>query len=355
MDHDHTFRLSKAESLHLEVMRTVAKQVQDTPYVLKGGAALILTRQLDRYSSDLDFDAALKLNLTGRIERALKSIDRIALRSIKLVKDTDTVQRYKIHYADRNTDQDTLLKVETSLRESPPSEAVEIVSGIRTYRVEYLFDQKLSAAQNRTEARDLYDLAFLVEQFGSQLQDHQIEAMKHFVADPDQLFDQYKLVFKTDEALSNTVKIEDAILSLHFGVEKLHSERNLRVSVGEGSQESKNCLNERPQIPSTQVISTSTSLSPEIRTQAIKVAHAANNFLECEGLQEFDGKHWNLKRGDDASITITNKKDGRIILRMSGEDIRYAPQPEDRERLEILVKNCRKRPRSIRIISGGGA
>jgi hypothetical protein len=52
MDFDREFRLKDSQALHIEVMRVVAQQLKDTPYVLKGGSALILTRSLNRYSSD---------------------------------------------------------------------------------------------------------------------------------------------------------------------------------------------------------------------------------------------------------------------------------------------------------------
>jgi hypothetical protein len=80
-------------------------------------------------------------------------------------------------------------------------------------------------------------------------------------------------------------------------------------------------------------------LTPEQRTQAIRVAKSAINFLESEGCSEFKGNHWQIKRSN-ASITITNLSDSRVILGLAGKELQYAPQPEDRERLEVLVKNC---------------
>lgn len=223
MDFNRELRLDSSQTQHLSVMRAIAQRLQDTPYILKGGTALILTRSLERYSTDLDFDSDQKLNLAGRIEVALKTMRDIELRSLKLVKDTDTVQRYKIHYADRQTGEDTLLKIETSFRQSPSLDAVETVEGIKTYRVEYLFDQKLRAAQNRTVGRDLYDLAFLMTQFGSQLQESQIEAVQQFVANPDQLAERYRLTFQVDEVLANLTTIDDIVLSLYFAVESFKS------------------------------------------------------------------------------------------------------------------------------------
>ena len=230
MDSDREIRISPSQSIHLDLMRSIAQRVGDTPYVLKGGAALIFTRDLNRYSTDLDFDSGQKLNLKGRIESALREVSGIELRSLKLVKDTDTVQRYKIHYLDQATGNDRLLKVETSFRESPQSEAIETISGIKTYRIEQQFDQKLSAAQHRTTARDLYDLDFLVNHYGSQLRDDQIEAIHQFASDPDHLVDRYSSSFETDEVLSLFNKGEDVVLSLHLGSERLLKERQEEIA-----------------------------------------------------------------------------------------------------------------------------
>ncbi|NJR57084.1 MAG: nucleotidyl transferase AbiEii/AbiGii toxin family protein, partial [Acaryochloris sp. CRU_2_0] len=227
MDHDREIRLTPAQTLHLQVMQAIAEEVSNTPYVLKGGAALIFTRKLDRYSTDLDFDSGLKLNLKGRIEQAVGEIEGIELKSLKLVKDTDTVQRYKLHYQQRaaGLHEDILLKIETSLRESPKPEAIEITSGIKTYRIDYQFTQKLLAAQERTRIGDLYDLAFLVNHYGSQLANEQIEAAYQFANDPDQLISRYSSNIRADDILATSEKIEDTVLSLHFGSERFLNER----------------------------------------------------------------------------------------------------------------------------------
>ena len=232
MDQDSEIRLNSAQALHLKMMRAIAEQVNNTPYVLKGGAALILTRELDRYSTDLDFDSALKLNLKSRIEQAIGGVEGIELKSLKLVKDTDTVQRYKIHYQHRSAghDEDTLLKIETSLRVPPKPEEIETVSGIKTYRIDYQFNQKLAAAQERTKIGDLYDLAFLVNQHGSQLSNEQIEAAYEFAKDPDQLISRYSSSIRADDILRTPEKIEDTVLSLHLGAEQLLNERQQRIA-----------------------------------------------------------------------------------------------------------------------------
>ena len=88
---------SPVELLHQRVMRTVVNQLQDTPYVLKGGTALLLAHGLDRHSTDLDFDSGQKVNIEGRIRAGLEEagVETIAVTNAK---NTGTVQRFKVHY-----------------------------------------------------------------------------------------------------------------------------------------------------------------------------------------------------------------------------------------------------------------
>jgi predicted nucleotidyltransferase component of viral defense system len=116
MDNNRSLRITQSEELHQRVMRQILANIQDTPYVLKGGAALLFTRNLDRHSTDLDFDSDKQMNIEGRIREGIKSAG-IELKSLKKVKDTTTVQRYKIHYLDPTSSQDLLLKIETSFRQ----------------------------------------------------------------------------------------------------------------------------------------------------------------------------------------------------------------------------------------------
>jgi predicted nucleotidyltransferase component of viral defense system len=393
MDLNRDIRLTADQSLHLVVMRAVAEHIQDTPYVLKGGAALILTRRLERYSTDLDFDAERKINLIGRIETALREISDIEIRTLKLVKDTDTVQRYKVHYLNRATGQDTLLKVETSFRDHPTQEAIETVAGIKTYRIEYLFDQKLRAAQNRTEGRDLYDLAFLIEQFGNQLRDDQVQAVQQLAADPDQLLEQYQPLFQSDAALASLTSIEDTVLSLHLGAERLLNERAIRLITEQVEEISKSpaelweqysrsfsadtpvrtiknvataalqagvsdykqladILHQSPLVQQllsqqgTDAVNMFVQQMIRLVTQpAREIAIAAAKLLKLfpeqpDGSREFDqGSHWYIKQWEQ-NLTITNKPDGRIILQVTkNQPTLYNPKIEDENRLALLKQN----------------
>lgn len=59
--------LTERDEYHKSLMVNILKNVSDTPLVLKGGTALFLGYGLTRFSEDLDFDSAKKLNLLNRI------------------------------------------------------------------------------------------------------------------------------------------------------------------------------------------------------------------------------------------------------------------------------------------------
>ena len=211
--------MTRSEALHQRVMREILFRVQDTPYVLKGGTALLFTRHLDRHSTDLDFDSAKPINIEGRIRDGLRAAG-VKLLNINKVKDTATVQRYKIHYLDPVEGEDCLLKVETSFRAQPKDENIEVVNGIRTYDVAQMYDLKMNAIDNRTEARDLYDLAHLLRFYGDQFSFAQIARAEAFSRDMDDLATRYASSFETDDVLSKLSKIDDTVIVLREAVEQ---------------------------------------------------------------------------------------------------------------------------------------
>jgi predicted nucleotidyltransferase component of viral defense system len=330
MDFDREFRLKDSQALHIEVMRVVAQQLKDTPYVLKGGSALILTRSLNRYSTDLDFDSQIKLNLAGRIETALKRIREIELRSLKVVKDTDTVQRYKIHYVDKRTGEDTLLKVETSFRDIPQPESIETIDGIKTYGINTLFDQKMNAAANRAEARDLYDLAFLIKQYGSRLRDDQIEAVQSFAMNPDQMVEQYRASFKVDDALANVTTVEDIALSIHLDSEELFKQRNLKVQ--ESSYQTE--LNLRATKCGIWLTERFGNLQPD----------GTNVWAVDKYIFTMEGNNLNIFC-NERNHTILQCQDGEINGKISLKDIKQFEGAEKAAKAEIRKQNLEQRKR----------
>lgn len=133
--------------------------------MLKGGIALRLTRGLTRHSTDLDFDFGRKVDIGQHIRRCIESAGAEIL-FLNNSKDTDTVQRFKVHFWNVTTKVSALLKIETSFRNLSEDSQVEIVTGIRTCRIGCIIGLKIDAMIARTQARDLYDLEYLVRMYG---------------------------------------------------------------------------------------------------------------------------------------------------------------------------------------------
>lgn len=193
--------------------------MQDTSHVLKGGTALALLYGLDRHSVDLDFDGAgaesesIETYVCGGFEDA-----QVEMISFRRDYDTWKGQRYKAHYLNPEDHQDCLLKVELSFRTPPRSGDVHIVAGIRTYSLRALFDQKLRAANNRTKARDLFDLGFLAETYGDEFSTEQILRADDFSRDYERVADWYRLAFHEDRYLKDLTTADDRALVLRIAV-----------------------------------------------------------------------------------------------------------------------------------------
>jgi predicted nucleotidyltransferase component of viral defense system len=107
-------------------MRAVAEDFSSLPLALKGGTALLFCYGLDRFSEDLDFDGSKKLNLESRLRASLARVTKH--HDIRIAKDTDTVQRYKILY--HTVEGAGNLKVETSYRTGFQASDVILIDGI---------------------------------------------------------------------------------------------------------------------------------------------------------------------------------------------------------------------------------
>lgn len=188
--------LTDAQQTHIRVMREVLRSVQETPLVLKGGTALLACYGLDRFSEDLDFDAPKKLNLESRMESALTLIT--SKLKITRTKDTDTVQRYRLEYEYGATL--GRLKVEVSCRDaSAAADDVTEIAGVRTYRVSRLIEQKLNALENRTAARDLYDVHFLARRYAADFSQQARERLRELTSDMNRLEGRFRPAFEEDD------------------------------------------------------------------------------------------------------------------------------------------------------------
>ena len=221
--------MTKSEALHEHVMAAVVSRMQDTPYVLKGGTALAFAYDLDRHSTDIDFDAAEPVYIKDRIRHGLADAG-VSLAAFLTAKDTPIGQRYKVHYIDPDTHEDCLMNVDMSFRTVPNEDDISDVRGIRTYKIEALFDQKLLAAVQRTAGRDLFDLAFMARRFGDILSNDQIRRTEEFSRDYEGIAGFFDQAFRSDVVLSRFSTAEDRALMLRIAIEEQIARRRLGVA-----------------------------------------------------------------------------------------------------------------------------
>ena len=176
--------------------------------VLKGGTALKLCYGLDRFSEYLDFDCAKSLNLDSSIQAVFAQLGKTKqhLRNpdISVTKDTQTVKRYRIIYAD-----DINLKLETSLRGTPNDDDLVELNGILTYKIEKLIQQKLRALNGRTAARDLHDVIYLYDKFFDSFGKGELGEIEALYKNQSSVIDEYNSAYGEDAFLSTTDLLED--------------------------------------------------------------------------------------------------------------------------------------------------
>lgn len=200
-------------------MKDIARSLSDTPLILKGGTALLLAYGLDRFSEDLDFDSNRHLRLENRIEKAVGPLVKID--SVEVPKNTETVQRYRVKYTTREIS--GILKIEVSCRDSYDSSRSHFYEGVRVYDLPVLIAHKLEAFRNRTAARDLYDLHFLLTQKHQSFSTGQTQSLVEATRDIDSLERRYAESFKEDSILHN-IDVGRLVLSLFDVSRRLHSE-----------------------------------------------------------------------------------------------------------------------------------
>ena len=217
-------RLTSEQALHERIMREIALEMQDTPFVLKGGTALALLYGLDRHSLDLDFDCgrAKRVPIKNRVRRGLREVD-VPMSGFRRGRPMWKGRRFHVYYINRASNAERLLKVELSSRTVPKANDIETVDGIRTYKIPALFDQKMNAADDRTKARDLYDLGFLADSYGDRLSTEQIMRADRFSRHYKSLAGRYRPAFQDDALLRDVTTADDRALAFRIAiVEQMH-------------------------------------------------------------------------------------------------------------------------------------
>jgi predicted nucleotidyltransferase component of viral defense system len=154
-------------TFHEHIMLNIAKAIATTTdhYVLKGGTALRFGRNLDRTSTDLDYDTDKKLALNGIIKQTITKTGAKIL-EIKKLRDSELNQKIVTLYASPNGTKEEL-KIETRIFQVDFSLTERTNTGLRIYNTTEQLKQKLTAANSRgaRAPRDLYDIGFLASKF----------------------------------------------------------------------------------------------------------------------------------------------------------------------------------------------
>lgn len=182
-------RLTDAQSIelfHLAFFQVLQARLDQSRYVVKGGASLRYYFESLRYSEDIDLDAVEiePWRLEEKIDavlasRAMGLLLRTADLTVKQVtkpKQDETTQRWKPSVAVRGRRAPIRTKIEFSHREADPRRVLEAVPDrvvapyalraptVFHYTADAAIEQKIEALVRRseTQARDVFDLDLLL-------------------------------------------------------------------------------------------------------------------------------------------------------------------------------------------------
>tara|TARA_Y100001933_G_scaffold264813_1_gene332783 strand:- start:2466 stop:3191 length:726 start_codon:yes stop_codon:yes gene_type:complete len=210
--------LTKQQQTHRQIMQAICEVIHDEgkPLVLKGGTALLLGYDLQRFSEDLDFDLTTALQGHLNIERICNSaIKKLAGKGIKVSlssfnepKKTGTTHRCRPMFATGEDEPPIPIKIEISSRTTPDPASICVINGIQMYSISQIAHLKLLAAREdpampyRTTARDLHDLAFIASRYSADLPPELIAQLEEFFSDPTHLMERYASAYEGDPILN---------------------------------------------------------------------------------------------------------------------------------------------------------
>lgn len=191
---------------HKKVMDDFLQKLnaENSDYILKDGSSLMECYNLDRFSEDIDFDSRNKTYIKKFIHEFCWENDY----TYRVAKDTDTVKRYLIHYAEDRKP----LKIEISYRkkEYEPEEYTTI-NGIKVYTIEQIAIFKEQAYMGRDKIRDLYDIVFICNNYWEDLSGPVKSMIQNgFVQKGLEQFD-YLMQTQKDELIDNDKLAEDIL------------------------------------------------------------------------------------------------------------------------------------------------
>lgn len=187
--------------------------VETENYVLKGGTALYLCYNLDRFSEDIDLDGRSK----GFTEWVEKFCGKNGY-SFRIAKNTDTVERCMLNYGNAEKP----LKIETSHRRKEiGSDEIKKINGILVYEIESLCIMKINAYTNRDKIRDLYDLTFIYSHYCDRLSPQTMALLRSAVEYKG--IEQFDYVIRNQQdELIDSNRLSEDFLNMYNGLGLLY-------------------------------------------------------------------------------------------------------------------------------------
>ena len=175
-------------------------------YVLKGGTALYLCYDLDRFSEVIDLDCRTK-GLAALTEGYCAEHGY----SYRIAKDTATVERCFINYGNEGHP----LKIEASYKRLViPKEETETINGIIVYCIDPLCVMKINAYSGRYKIRDLYDVTFICNRYFNQLSPQTVALLRGAVEHKG--IEQFDYVVRNQpDVLIDNEKLADDFLKMY--------------------------------------------------------------------------------------------------------------------------------------------
>lgn len=193
---------------HGEVIVSFIKHLnaKTNDFILKGGTALYLCYDLDRFSEDIDLD--------GREKRLTALVEEYCVKnsySYRVAKDTAMVERCFINYGNDGKP----LKIEASYRRREiPENETDKINGIKVYNIEQLCVMKTGAYAGRDKIRDLYDVAFICNSYYDRLSPQTIALLRSAVEHKGIAQFDYVVNNQPDELIDND-KLADDFLKMY--------------------------------------------------------------------------------------------------------------------------------------------
>ena len=192
---------------------------QTNGFVLKGGTALYLCYNLDRFSEDIDLDGRAK----GLIDLVSGFCEKYGY-PFRIAKQTDVVEKCFVNYGNEGKP----LKIEASFRRKEiPENETDRINGILVYRIEPLCVMKTNAYAGRDKIRDLYDVTFICNRYFDSLSPQTVALVRGAVEYKG--VEQFDFIVKDqhDELIDNE-KLASDFLNMYDRLGLLYSEEESR-------------------------------------------------------------------------------------------------------------------------------